>query len=96
MNISQIQELSSPDMKTVIDRVGRFCSQAGIRLPTLRRVISAGAPVQARVIERFAGLLVIGDIKRGDIGSTMDAYADYLRLVAEVTRALRSVETAAA
>lgn len=41
----------------LINRVGRFGSERGIRLPTLRRVISAGAPVPAKVIERFTSML---------------------------------------
>ena len=41
----------------LIDRVGRFGAERGVRLPTLRRVISAGAPVAAKVIERFASML---------------------------------------
>lgn len=41
----------------LIDRVGRFGAKRGTRLPTLKRVISAGAPVPAAVLERFAGML---------------------------------------
>jgi acyl-CoA synthetase (AMP-forming)/AMP-acid ligase II len=41
----------------LIKRVGKYGSERGIRLPTLRRVISAGAPVPARVLERFAHML---------------------------------------
>jgi acyl-CoA synthetase (AMP-forming)/AMP-acid ligase II len=44
----------------LLDRVGRFGATAGTRLPTLRRVISAGAPVPAKVVERFAALLAPG------------------------------------
>jgi len=44
----------------LIDRVGRYGADQGIKLPTLRRVISAGAPVPARVIERFATMLAPG------------------------------------
>ncbi|WP_369137838.1 orotidine-5'-phosphate decarboxylase [Modestobacter versicolor] len=42
---------------------------------------SAGLAVleEAVVRARAAGCLVLLDAKRGDIGSTMDAYADYLR-----------------
>ncbi|MFH1723893.1 MAG: fatty acid CoA ligase family protein [Elusimicrobiota bacterium] len=38
----------------LVDRVGRHLDRHGIRLPTLKRVISAGAPVPARVLARFA------------------------------------------
>ena len=44
----------------LIDRVGRHGAAHGIRLPTLRRAISAGAPVAARVLERFAAMLPPG------------------------------------
>jgi acyl-CoA synthetase (AMP-forming)/AMP-acid ligase II/pimeloyl-ACP methyl ester carboxylesterase len=41
----------------LIRRVGEYGEARGERLPTLRRAISAGAPVPARVIERFAAML---------------------------------------
>lgn len=41
----------------LINRVGRHGAQQGTRLPSLRRVISAGAPVPAAVLERFTGML---------------------------------------
>jgi acyl-CoA synthetase (AMP-forming)/AMP-acid ligase II len=41
----------------LLDTVGRYGAEHGTRLPTLRRVISAGAPVPARVMERFLGML---------------------------------------
>ena len=44
----------------LVDRVGRHGAAHGIRLPTLRRAISAGAPVPARVLERFAAMLAPG------------------------------------
>jgi acyl-CoA synthetase (AMP-forming)/AMP-acid ligase II len=44
----------------LIQRVGRFGAAQGIHLPTLRRVISAGAPVPAAAIECFAGMLPDG------------------------------------
>jgi len=44
------QAFGSP---AVWDRVGRYCQQRGIRLPTVRRVLSAGAPVPAEVLERM-------------------------------------------
>jgi acyl-CoA synthetase (AMP-forming)/AMP-acid ligase II len=44
----------------LIDRVGRYGEAYHVRLPTLRRVISAGAPVSAETIQRFAGLLAPG------------------------------------
>lgn len=44
----------------LINRVGRFGSDNGIKLPTLKRVISAGAPVPAAVLERFSQMLSPG------------------------------------
>jgi acyl-CoA synthetase (AMP-forming)/AMP-acid ligase II len=44
----------------LIQRVGRYAEAHGARLPTLRRVISAGAPVPWQAIQRFAGLLPDG------------------------------------
>jgi acyl-CoA synthetase (AMP-forming)/AMP-acid ligase II len=41
----------------LLRRVGEFGALHAIRLPTLKRVVSAGAPVPARVLETFAGLL---------------------------------------
>ncbi len=41
----------------LINRVGRYGSERGIKLPTLRRVISAGAPVSATVMEKFSSML---------------------------------------
>jgi olefin beta-lactone synthetase len=44
----------------IIDRLGRYGQKHGIKLPTLRRAISAGAPVSANVVERFAAMLAPG------------------------------------
>jgi acyl-CoA synthetase (AMP-forming)/AMP-acid ligase II len=44
----------------LIRRVGDFGAANQVKLPSLRRVISAGAPVPARVLETFAGLLEDG------------------------------------
>ena len=44
----------------LIQRVGRYAAAQGILLPTLRRVISAGAPVPWQAIQRFASLLPDG------------------------------------
>lgn len=41
----------------LINRVGRYGVEHGIKFPSLRRVISAGAPVPAAVLERFSSLL---------------------------------------
>ncbi len=44
------QTFGSP---AIWDRVGRDCQQRGVRLRTVRRVLSAGAPVPADVLERM-------------------------------------------
>ncbi len=41
----------------LLNRVGRFAAPRGVKLPSLKRVISAGAPVPAQVLERFAAML---------------------------------------
>ena len=41
----------------LINRVGRYGEAKGLKLPSLKRAISAGAPVPAPVLERFAGML---------------------------------------
>ena len=44
------QAFGSP---AIWDRVGRYCEQHGVRLPTVRRVLSAGAPVPVEVLRRM-------------------------------------------
>ena len=41
----------------LLDTVGRYGVAHSVRLPTLKRVLSAGAPVSPQIIERFASLL---------------------------------------
>jgi acyl-CoA synthetase (AMP-forming)/AMP-acid ligase II len=41
----------------LLKRVGEFGKQKGIKLPSLRRVISAGAPVSPSIIEQFTSML---------------------------------------
>jgi len=41
----------------LINRVSLYGREQGIKLPSLQRVISAGAPVPATVLERFAAML---------------------------------------
>lgn len=49
------QAFGSP---AIWNRVGRHCEAHGITLPTLRRVLSAGAPVPVQVLERMRKCLV--------------------------------------
>ncbi len=44
----------------LIDRLGRHCEKLGRTLPTLKRALSAGAPVSAPVLERLARCLSPG------------------------------------
>lgn len=44
------QAFGSP---AIWNRVGRYCQDRSIRLPSLRRVLSAGAPVPADVVDRM-------------------------------------------
>jgi len=44
----------------VIRRLGRYGEQTQLKLPSLRRVISAGAPVSAKELQRFSRLLAPG------------------------------------
>lgn len=44
----------------LLHRVGTYGAENGVKLPTLRRVISAGAPVQPTVLERFSQMLTEG------------------------------------
>ncbi len=44
----------------LLNRVGRYAAEHDITVPTLKRVISAGAPVPAAVLERFSRMLPPG------------------------------------
>ena len=44
----------------LLNRVGRYGEKHKVKLPSLRRVISAGAPVSADIIERFSKMLCNG------------------------------------
>jgi acyl-CoA synthetase (AMP-forming)/AMP-acid ligase II len=44
----------------LIDRVGRYAEAHGVKLPSLKRVLSAGAPVPSKTLARFAALLEDG------------------------------------
>ncbi len=50
-DIGATQSFGSP---AVWNRVGRYCEQHEIQLPTLRRVLSAGAPVPTHVLDRMS------------------------------------------
>jgi acyl-CoA synthetase (AMP-forming)/AMP-acid ligase II len=54
----------------LIQRVGRYGAANGIKLPSLRRVISAGAPVPAAAIELFRSTLAGGAQVHTPYGAT--------------------------
>jgi len=54
----------------LLDTVGRWGVEHGVELPTVRRVISAGAPVPPRIIERFQKLLTGGGAIHTPYGAT--------------------------
>ena len=41
----------------LIDRVGRYVEANKVKIPTLKRVLSAGAPVPAKTLKRFSSML---------------------------------------
>ena len=48
------QAFGSP---AIWDRVGRYCESHGVRLDTMRRILSAGAPVPFEVLRRMKGCI---------------------------------------
>ncbi len=63
---------------SVVDAVAPYCSVVKPQSAFYERFGSRGVAVLERVIEasRAAGALVLLDVKRGDIGSTSQAYAE--------------------
>lgn len=58
--IEAIEDFGATNMfgsPALINRVGRYGAEHGIRLPSLRRVISAGAPANVESLKRFAKML---------------------------------------
>ncbi|MDZ4819400.1 MAG: fatty acid CoA ligase family protein [Planctomycetota bacterium] len=56
--ITQWQATQSFASPAVWDKVGPYCQEKAITLPTLRRVLSAGAPVPARVLSAMTNCLL--------------------------------------
>jgi acyl-CoA synthetase (AMP-forming)/AMP-acid ligase II len=54
----------------LLDRVGRYGKEKGIKLPTLKRVISAGAPAAPANIEQFSAMLTEGAQVHTGYGAT--------------------------
>lgn len=61
------QAFGSP---AIWNRVGRYCEARGVTLPTVRRVLSAGAPVPVSVLERMQQVLVEGADMHTPYGAT--------------------------
>jgi acyl-CoA synthetase (AMP-forming)/AMP-acid ligase II len=55
--IQQFEITSMFGSPVLIDRVGRYGEAKKIKLPTLKRVFSAGAPVPSKVLKRFSTML---------------------------------------
>jgi acyl-CoA synthetase (AMP-forming)/AMP-acid ligase II len=61
--VSAIEKFGITNMfgsPALINRVGRYGEAHKLKLPTLRRAISAGAPMPAKVLARFAAMLSPG------------------------------------
>ena len=56
-SIKQFKVTTMFGSPALVNRVGRFGEANGVKLPTLKRVISAGAPVPPVVLERFCKML---------------------------------------
>lgn len=54
----------------LLEPLSRHCEAGGVRLPTLRRVITAGAPVPPRTVERFVRALPAGALLHTPYGAT--------------------------
>lgn len=54
----------------LLDTVGRYGEEHSVRLPTIRRVLSAGAPVRPEIQRRFLGLLGKGTEIHTPYGAT--------------------------
>jgi len=52
------------------NRVGRYCVEHGVTFPTIRRAISAGAPVPLHVLERMSQVLTNGADLHTPYGAT--------------------------
>ena len=54
----------------LLNRVGRYGKENGIKLPTVKRVISAGAPAAPANIEQFSAMLTDGALIHTGYGAT--------------------------
>ena len=61
--IQAIKDFNATNMfasPALINKVGRYGAQHNVKLPSIRRVISAGAPARAEDVERFSRMLSPG------------------------------------
>lgn len=54
----------------LLDPLSRWCRDEGVKLPSLRRVITAGAPVAPRIVEAMAAALPEGALLHTPYGAT--------------------------
>lgn len=55
--VNQLQATQAFGSPALWNVVGRYCEQTGAKMPTLRRVLSAGAPVPPHVLSRMKGAI---------------------------------------
>jgi acyl-CoA synthetase (AMP-forming)/AMP-acid ligase II len=68
--INHFQATNMFGSPALLEAVARWGVPRGVRLPSLRRVITAGAPVRPRVLEAFSGLLEPGTPIHTPYGAT--------------------------
>jgi len=61
------QAFGSP---AVWNRVGQYCEERSVRLPSLKRVLAAGAPVAVRVLQRMVACIHPGGTMHTPYGAT--------------------------
>ena len=69
-SINRFQATSMFGSPALLDRVGRWGAEHHARLPTLRRVLCAGAPVAPAILERFSAMLEPGVCIHTPYGAT--------------------------
>ncbi len=55
--VEDLQVTQSFGSPAIWNRVGAYCLEQGVQLPSLRRVLSAGAPVMPHVLENMLGVI---------------------------------------
>jgi len=81
----------------LLDNLGRYGEQHGLKLPSLKRIISAGAPVRPDILERMSRMLVGGAQVYTPFGATESlpvcniGSAEVLAETAQETRAGKGI-----